>query len=191
MGVLVVGDGVTLSVGAVWSIGIAAVPDGSTPTVTLIPPTGDDVDVPVTAYGGNWTAEYLTTAPGVHVILVSGGAYGTTAVSANVLPVATAGDRPDRAALDAYLGEHSATDADLDRVLAGETQAQWDACRVPAAYPASLRSALLRRCARALAMEGIPLAVLRGDGESGDTVLPGSDPEVRRWERPWRRLKVG
>jgi hypothetical protein len=45
--------------------------------------------------------------------------------------------------------------------------------------------------ARNLAMRGLPVAVLRGDGEAGDTILPGRDPEVRRFEAPYRRLKMG
>jgi Arc/MetJ family transcription regulator len=185
-----------LSVGGMWLLSITVtdgygVPADITPTVTLVPPSGVDVDVPVTEVAGGWVAEYLTLAPGVHLAMVDASAFGMAGVSANVLALAAAADRPDRAALDAYLGEHSATDGELDDALAAETQAQWDVCRVPAAYPASLRQALLRRCARNLALRGLPLAVLRGDGESGDTVLPGNDPEVRRFERPWRRLKVG
>jgi hypothetical protein len=194
VGVTVVsGAGVSLSVGQVWELVIAVTDPGVTPTVAVTGPAGGDPDeVVVEPYGWiGYVAAYVPVVAGLHVALISAGALGAVAAAANVIAIADATTRPDRTALDNYLGEHSATDGELDDALAAETQAQWDTCRVPAAYPYSLRQALLRRCARNLALRGLPLAVLRGDGESGDTVLPGSDPEVRRLEKPWRKLKVG
>lgn len=96
--------------------------------------------------------------------------------------------------VEAYLGDTSFDATELGAALAAEKAAQATRCRVPAdadAWPADLAEALLRRVARNLAMRGIPLAVLQGDSEGGPTVLPGSDPEVRRLEAPHRRLKVG
>lgn len=83
---------------------------------------------------------------------------------------------------------------ELADVLAAEVELQAKVCRIPApgvppadTFPAPLRTALFRRVARALALKGIPLAVLQGDAEQGNTVLPSNDPEVRRQERPYRK----
>jgi hypothetical protein len=86
-------------------------------------------------------------------------------------------------------------DAELGDVLAAEIELQAKVCTIPAdptdppadAFPAPLRTALFRRVARAIALKGIPLAVLQGDAETGNTILPSNDPEVRRQERPYRR----
>ena len=97
----------------------------------------------------------------------------------------------------AYIGETNARwdDAALTEVLASEAAAQAAVARIPAdptAYPDDLRSALLRRVQRALALRALPLAVLTGDAEAGtSTILPGRDPEVRRLEAPHRKLVVG
>jgi hypothetical protein len=93
-----------------------------------------------------------------------------------------------------YLGETSATDAEITDALAAEKTDQANRCTVPAdadPWPATLSQALKRRVARNLALRGLPIAVLQGDSESGALVLPGSDPEVRRFEAPHRRIKVG
>lgn len=83
------------------------------------------------------------------------------------------------------------SDAQLTEVLAAETAAQSKVCRIRAYYPADLREALLRRVARNLALRALPLAVLQGDSEEGNLVLPGRDPEVRRLEGPHRKVVVG
>lgn len=93
-----------------------------------------------------------------------------------------------------YLGPSSVSPAALADAYAAEKQDQANRCRVPAddaAWPASLAQALKRRVARNLAMRGLPIAVLQGDAESGSMVLPGSDPEVRRFEGPHRRRSFG
>lgn len=92
-----------------------------------------------------------------------------------------------------YLRESAASwsAADIQDALDAETAAQARVCRIPDPVPADLEQSLKRRVQRNLALRQLPLAVLRGDAEAGDTVLPGSDPEVRRLERPFRRLKVG
>lgn len=85
-------------------------------------------------------------------------------------------------------------DDELGDVLAAEIELQAKVCTIPAdptdppsdAFPTPLRSAIFRRVARALALKGIPLAVLQGDAEAGTTYLPSNDPEVRRLERPYR-----
>lgn len=195
MGVEVLsGGGVTLSVGAVWELVIAVTDDcfpaAVTPTVLVTVPAGPDVAATVEAYGGGWKATYPTVSAGLHTALVQASPYGAVAVAALVNAVAGLAAWPTREDLDTYLREHSATDQELDDALAGERQAQFIACKIPGAYPADLRNALLRRCARYLALKGIPLAVLQGDGENGNLILPGRDPEVRRLEGPYRRFVV-
>lgn len=101
---------------------------------------------------------------------------------------------PTAAEVAAYLGESSYTEDQLTAALAAESAAQAARCRVPAAdaeWPADLAEALMRRVATNLARRNLPLAVLQGDAETGATILPGSDPEVRRLEAPHRRVTVG
>lgn len=191
------GAGVGLALGAVWTLTLS-VTDGATrvddtPTVTITPPGGGPGEPATVARlsTGFYTASYVTAAPGVHGALIVTTLHGSAGAVCNVTAVATAAAWPDVDDLANYLGAHSATDEELASALAAETGAQFDVCRIPGVYPIALREALLRRCARNLALRGLPLAVLRGDSESGDTVLPGSDPEVRRLEKPWRKIKVG
>jgi hypothetical protein len=72
--------------------------------------------------------------------------------------------------------------------LAAETAAQAAVCRVDP-YTADLREALMRRTHRNLAMRSLPLGVQAS--ELGTTRLGSNDPEVRRLERPYRKLPVG
>lgn len=92
-----------------------------------------------------------------------------------------------------YLGPASSqyTDDALTAVIATETSAQAARCRVPDEVPADLAEALLRRVARNLAMRSLPLGVTDSSGDASSTYLPGSDPEIRRLEGPYRRLVVG
>jgi hypothetical protein len=160
------------------------------PTVTVQPPAGSPVAATLTELAGRWLAEYPTAAPGRHVATIVHADYGTGYAVAAVREVVDA--LPDLDEVKDYLGPNSATDAQVQDALDAETDAQASACRMPAVYPKDLRQALKRRVARNLAMRGIPLAVLQGDAEGGDaTVLPGNDPEVRRFEKPWRRLTMG
>lgn len=86
---------------------------------------------------------------------------------------------------------------ELADVLAGEVEIQAQLCRIPAAgvppvdtFPVALRNALFRRVQRAVALKALPLAVLQGDAEQGQTYLPSNDPEVRRLERPYRIVVI-
>lgn len=105
---------------------------------------------------------------------------------------------PDAGACKAYAGQASAswTDAQVNSALAAERRAQARVCRVPAAvdgqWPAGyddLAEALMRRVQRNLAMRNVPLGVL--PDEAGG-VRPGSrDPEIRRLEGPFRKVRIG
>lgn len=98
--------------------------------------------------------------------------------------------------LKAYLGPDSASqwaDVELGGVLGSEGAAQ--ALRVTGDVgnpdTADLYEALLRRCARNLAMRKAPLGIAFSTDGVDVTRVGGTDPEVRRLEAPWRRRIVG
>jgi hypothetical protein len=171
--------------------GVVILPDGTTEPVTPALVEGVSGEV--------WFGTYLPVAPGRHLATI-GTPYGSLTFVAYVNAVAGAGDMPtlwdlvgDRTPEHpGYLGSTSWSDDDVSGALEAELAAQRRMCRVPAAYSADLREAVLRRVARNLAMRRLPLAVVRGDGEAGESnILPGADPEIRRLERPYRRVPVG
>lgn len=98
-----------------------------------------------------------------------------------------------------YLGAaaQTYTDAAITAALTAETAAQAAVCRIPAAagdppevtLPDDLEEALMRRVARNLAMRRLPLGVQTS--ETATTPLGTNDPEVRRLERPHRKVRVG
>ncbi|MBM0274131.1 hypothetical protein [Micromonospora tarensis] len=178
---------VLLPVGGVWQLLVDA---DTAPSVVVTPPTGDPVPVtPEQTSAGRWETSYEVTEPGRHVARAS--LDGAVVDFAGQALEVTAGPVLDVPKVVAYLGQISATQDTVGDALAAETFAQAAVCRVGAIYPPDLREALLRRVARNLALRGVPLAVLRGDAETGSTVLPGRDPEVRRLEAPHRRLPIG
>lgn len=78
-------------------------------------------------------------------------------------------------------------EADVSAAYAAEVADQASRCRVDP-YSHALAAALVRRCARALAMRNLPLGVTLDE----TAVRVGStDPEVRRLEAPYRRLVIG
>lgn len=189
-------DSLSLAVGQQWIIDVSVYDvDGAatedTLTVTVTDPNGDATTPTVETTTTGYRAVVTVTVPGRWVAVAASAANGMHPFVADVAEISTAANMPSIADLDDYLGTHSATDAQLDDALQAETAAQVRACRMPAAYTADLRQALLRRCARNLAMRRIPLAVLQGDSDSGPTVPPGRDPEVRRFEHPYRKLPTG
>lgn len=170
-----------------------------TVTATKTDPTAVTTSLAVTALGdgiyravlypaaaGRWTAR-LTSAHGA----LDFAAY-VTAVNAPPTLVDLRGDPDDVDTGDGYLGPTSWTDADITSALDSEAAAQRAVCRVPAAYPADLGEALKRRVAVNLARRPLALGMTQGDADTGTAnYLPGSDPEVRRLEGPWRRLVGG
>lgn len=107
-------------------------------------------------------------------------------------PVTAAG-MPNVNDVASYLRERVGgwSTAQLSDALEAERAAQRAKCGERPSYPADLREALFRRVSRNLAMRQLPLAVATGDADSGPTILPGNDPEVRRLEAPWRKLVMG
>lgn len=184
--------------GGVWTIAVTVTdPDGVAvtvaPTVEVTDPGGVMTPgVPADAGGGRFILNVIVGDPGRYVAQVDAGINGAAAFTAYATDVVTAAQMPDLAACKEYLGiDDTSRDAEVQSALTAEAAAQRAMCRVPAAYPADLAEALLRRVARNLALRMLPLAVLRGDGEAGDTILPGRDPEVKRLEAPHRRLRMG
>ena len=104
-----------------------------------------------------------------------------------------------------YLGsDHSWSDAEIASAYAAEVAAQATRVRLPAdvvvdevpvpqPYPADLAEALCRRVAHNLALRALPLAIQTSITDVGASAirLQGSDPEVVRLERPYRRMAVG
>jgi hypothetical protein len=195
-----------LAVGEPWTITVLAVdypstPSGTAPTLAVTDPFGADttpVMESVAGVSGVYRAYVPTVNAGRYVArathdsyVLDFAAFATAVTPAGAMPtlddlLGPGGDGTG------YLGVTSLTDEQVQDALDAEAAAQRRVCRIPAAYGADLRQALLRRVARNLAMQGLPLAVLRGDGEGGDaTLLPGNDPEVKRFERPYRKLPIG
>lgn len=99
----------------------------------------------------------------------------------------------------AYLASVGATQwspEDVASAYAAEKGAQARRCRVPAdgaAWDPDLAEALLRRVAVNLALRALPLALQASMSEGGVSTsrVGGGDPEVRRLERPFRKLILG
>lgn len=185
-----------LPVGGIWALEVCVTdadgePASDTVVVTVTLPNASTATPTVEEVTtGVYRAEYTVAAAGRYTARAVGtlGAADFTAFVTAVVP--TAG-MPDIVDLDAYLGTNSFTDEVLQDALDAEAAAQRRVCKVPATYPADLRQALLRRCARNLAMRRIPLAAQQGDADKGSLIPPGRDPEVRRFEAPYRRLVMG
>ena len=164
-------------------------------TVTL--PSGGSATAPALerVAAGVYRGVYLPANTGRHIARIRSMTYGVADFVAWIDGVVDGAGMPGLSDVVTYLGgadQHSWSDDEIRDALEAEAGAQRDCCDVPAAYPKTLRQALLRRTQRNLAMRALPLAALRGDGEGGDTtLLPGRDPEVIRFERPHRKLPTG
>lgn len=210
---IITGASVNLPVGGVWDIALlvtdslgVGVDDQPVITVTL-PGGGSATPTAEHVSGGVYRAQYVTAAPGRHIARAVTLVSGSTDLTAWATPITPAAAMPtieDLRGLDpdredpedlGYLGKNSFTDDEIQDALDAEAAAQRSTCRVPAAYPADLRQALLRRVAVNLANRALPLAIVQGDGEMGGAgsaaYLPGKDPQVRRYERAYPRLVMG
>lgn len=189
-----------LKVGAEWVVTVQVCDvDGNaadvTPVVTVTLPGGATATpTPDQIQLGLYRVVYEVATAGRYTARVVAAGYGVATFAAYVEGVTAAADMPDVDSFKVYAKlpeDDDSIDVEIGEALAAESAAQRRICRVPAEFPADLREALHRRIARNLAMRGIPLAVLRGDAESGNTVLPGRDPEVRRLELPHLKLVMG
>lgn len=190
------GDSEQLFEGSRWVLVVRVTDDdgrdvSSAPSISAVLPDGSTESATVEDLGqGFYRAGFTVTDAGWYTATAIAAGYGVTAFRANVISLADPfANMPDLADIKTYLGTSPSTaDATIVDALNAETQAQMDCCRIPVVYPVTLGQALKRRVARNLALRGIPLAVLQGDAESGSLTLPGSDPEVRRLEKPYRKL---
>lgn len=189
-----------LKVGAQWVISVQVTDADSeaadvTPVVTVTLPGGTTATpTPEQITTGLYRAVYDVAAAGRFTARAVAAGYGVATFEAVAAAVVATADMPSVDSFKVYAKldpDDDTIDDEIGDALAAESLAQRRVCRIPAEYPADLREALHRRIARNLAMRGIPLAVLRGDAESGDTVLPGNDPEIRRLEKPHRKLVMG
>lgn len=88
------------------------------------------------------------------------------------------------------------TDAVLNQVIAVEQAAQDHKCGAWASHTAAavtvLTEALCRRVQANLARRALPLGVIEQSGDAeGRAFLPSVDPEIRRLEAPYRKIRVG
>lgn len=191
----IINPGQNVLVNGQWAIDVDVtdadgVTSEDTLTVTVTDPSGATSNpVAATRSAGGYRITVPIDAPGRWLAAIVGD-QGAAAATVYASDVVTGVEMPTVADLDIYLGTHSYSDDDLAEALEAETDAQRGVCRIPAAYPKDLRSALLRRSQFHLAMKRVQLGVIPGDADR-DTVRPGTDPEVRRLERPHRRLPTG
>jgi hypothetical protein len=191
------GTSVDLPVSGSWDLCVLVADDtgaavDTTPTVTVTLPAGGTAAPAMTSDTlGVFRAVYLPGTAGRYVARVVAAGLGAVDFAAYVTATVAGTAMPAPADFLDYVGAHSWTDDEVQDALDAEAAAQRGVCDVPAAYPADLRNALLRRTQRNLVMRGLPLAVLRGDAESGDTLIPRLDSEVRRFESPHRKLPIG
>jgi hypothetical protein len=181
---------VELPVSGLWVIAVQGDElAGDVPVVTVTRPDAT-TDVPTVAVDGcGWyRAEYIVAAPGRHIARAVTTGHGAVDFTAFVTGVVTAADMPTIVDVAEYLEDHSWTDDQLADALDAETNAQRRVCDVPAAYPPDLRQALLRRCWRNLIMRGQPALTVPGAEDGSLSVVPTLDQEIRRFERPFRKL---
>ena len=160
--------------------------DAVTPVVTVTLPDTTTATPTVERLGvGTYRVAYTVAAQGRHVGMVAAAGYGTAAVAVQVADIA---GPPELAAVLTYLdGEYSDDEDAVSDALAAEAGAQRAVCRIPASYPADLRQALLRRVMVNLSRRRKP--ALSGPGTDGqNSYLPINDQEVRRLERPYRKV---
>lgn len=198
MAITVSPSSATLILGQPWTLDVRVTdPDGDAAADTVVatvtlPDDSTDTAVITDVSTGHYRASYTPADVGRYIATVTGDLYGAAAVTVWVADVVTGTQLPDISELDAYLGTNNATDDELQEALDAEAAAQRRVCRMPATYDADLRSALLRRAARHLAMKRLTLAIFpSGDSEAGPTIVPGKDPEVRRLEAPYRKMIMG
>lgn len=190
---------VQLDVGDEWVIGVLASDDDGYPAtvaVTISVTLPDATTASVTAVAddpGEWVGRYVTTQAGQHLAVASatGDMTGVVPFTAWVQEP-TGGNLVDTSQCMIYLGDTSASDAEVLDALTAEAAAQRSRCKIPANYPADLRQALLRRVARNLAARSVPVATFTSfEGGGTSSRVPQIDAEIARLEGPFRKRTVG
>jgi hypothetical protein len=191
-----------LPVGGIWVISVAMDAADDPPVVTVTLPGGSTATPSVESLGaGCYRVAYVVASTGRYVaraVTAGNGAVDFTCwVTATVAATGMPGLDDLRGDPDAdpptsgYLGVTSWTDEEIGDALDAEAAAQRSVCDVPAAYPADLRQALLRRVWRNLALRGQPFLTVPGSEDTQVSVVPSLDSEIRRLERPFRKLPMG
>lgn len=193
------GAQIDLAVGQLWTIRVRA---SSLPVMVVILPDGTtESSILFAADGwlGDYVASFAPQDPGRYLAaittLTDGVVTGSVVAQAFVAPITMNSQFPGAADLDKYLGEgqHGWTTEELEEAMAIESAAQRRVCRIPAAYPADLRGALVRRGARYLDMKR---QMTSESSDGTDFEVPGRPPlgrdqEIRRLEAPWRKVVIG
>jgi hypothetical protein len=161
-------------------------------TLTVVKPDGTTTSPALTNdVVGTYQADYTTTVAGRHIARLV-----TTGANSGVVEQVF-----DAAALSlayvtltevkAYLGDTSASDAQITAAMDAERQSQADRCRIQP-YTVALREAYMRRVARNLAARAVPVTSFTSfDGGGTSTRVPTTDPEIARLEGPYRKLVIG
>lgn len=166
--------------------------DTDVPVVTVTLPTGGTATpTPEANSGGLYRVSYVVGTVGRYVARVVTTTHGAADFTAYVTATVAGTAMPAISDLDNYMVTHSFTDDQLQEALDAEAAAQRRVCKVPAAYPADLRSALLRRGQFHLAMMKYKVGIIGADNPDVDPTRVGFDSEVRRLEGPYRRLVFG
>lgn len=188
----------TVAKGGAWVLRVLVTdehgdPSGDVPSVVVTAPAGaaPAVDMESTTCSGVFALTVFPAETGRHTATATHAEHGAVSWVAEVVDVVANADMPSVATCNAYIGDHSYTDDEVQDALDTERAAQFKLCRVPAAYPADLRGALHRRVQRNLAMRPLALAVRETQEGESAIIVPSNDPEVRRLERPWRRRAFG
>lgn len=192
--------GTLLVLGAQWTVTVDTrdvdgyLTSAVTPTLLITLPSGTTTAPAFVAgaYAGGWLATYVPLVAG-RFLAHAATPEDAVDAAAYVAGPTTSAAMPTVDDVARYLKSAAAswTTQDLQDELDSEFEHQQGRCGVRAAYPRPLRRALLRRVQRALAMRALPLATLQGDADGGNLLLPGSDPLVRAWEAPYRKMVVG
>ncbi|MDG4821276.1 hypothetical protein O7635_05340 [Asanoa sp. WMMD1127] len=188
--------GQELPVNGVWVIDVAVRDaDGAlvdvAPVVTITLPAGSTATpTPEALSTGVYRVLHTVSSAGRYIARAVAAGYGAADFAAQVDGVTAGTGMPSPADLSDYMGPNSHTEEDMQSALDAEAASQRAVCRVGAVYPADLREALLRRAARNLALRSLPAAMETGDGQVPTPYPMGYDPEIRRLERPHRKLRA-
>lgn len=189
------GDVVHLAYMVTSDAGAAVDPGGYTLIVRHETGTQDDITAGVTRVGaGKFRAGYAPAATGRHIatLTATGDYAGTTSVIFDVDPLDLA--FVDLTELKAYLGQSSASDAQILDALATERALQAEVCWIDP-YPRPLRSALLIRVKRRLGKRAVPLAQVSSYGTQGNVAAQYAassfDSDIEELEGPYRAPGFG
>lgn len=187
-------DSVSRVVGDLWDI-LMDVRDAdgclvdAVPVVTVTLPDGSTATPTVeTITTGVYRSTHTPASSGRYVAAATAAGYGLAYFAAYASAPPVADDLPSVEGYRDYDTDDggSWSDERIQRALDTEASAQRGVCRVGAIYPPDLIEAVYRRIQRNLTMLGQPGVQV---SESGDPVFtPTNDPEVRRLERPYRKL---